>query len=148
MAIFWQSNGNFPEWQGTNVSTSHFSFILCFRTSSCKQKCVHSTRLISQTSQAPYTGPYKVIAPGHQTFQVQIGNHQETVSIYILKLAFLEEEQSVKVAIPPVRGRPPKCVVNDSSSVSLQPKAKDQTEWESDQIHWIILKSLTPGRAL
>ena len=62
--------------------------------------------------QTPYTGPYKVLESGNKKFKIQIGSRQETVSIDRLKPAILDKDSPVKVAVPPLRGRPRKIAEN------------------------------------
>lgn len=55
----------------------------------------------------PYTGPYKVISRNDKTFNLQVGDKTETVTIDRLKPAHLDLDKPVAVARPPPRGRPP-----------------------------------------
>jgi cleavage and polyadenylation specificity factor subunit 1 len=57
--------------------------------------------------QTPYTGPYAVIARSDKWFDVQLGTRTERISIDRLKIAHVAPGD-VKVAQPPLRGRPPK----------------------------------------
>ena len=60
--------------------------------------------------QTPYTGPYAVIARNDKWFDVQLGTRTERISIDRLKVAHVAPGD-VKVAQPPLRGRPPKAKV-------------------------------------
>ena len=57
--------------------------------------------------QTPYTGPYAVIARKDKWFDVQLGTRTERISIDRLKVAHVAPGD-VKVAQPPLRGRPPR----------------------------------------
>ena len=56
--------------------------------------------------QTPYTGPYAVVAKADKWFDVQVGTRTERISIDRLKVAQVAPGD-VKVAQPPLRGRPP-----------------------------------------
>jgi hypothetical protein len=53
----------------------------------------------------PYTGPFKVLRRSLHTFQVQVGNHTETISTHRLKPCISSPDTAA--AVPPRRGRPP-----------------------------------------
>jgi hypothetical protein len=53
----------------------------------------------------PYTGPFKVLRRATHTFQVQVGNHTETISTHRLKACVSSSDTAATV--PPRRGRPP-----------------------------------------
>jgi hypothetical protein len=55
----------------------------------------------------PYTGPYRVLRRTSKTFDIEVGDRTETVTVDRLKPAHLDLEQPVTVAQPPRRGRPP-----------------------------------------
>ena len=57
--------------------------------------------------QTPYTGPYAVVARNDKWFDVQLGTRTERISIDRLKIAHVAPGD-VKVAQPPLRGRPPR----------------------------------------
>ena len=63
--------------------------------------------------QTPYTGPYAVIARNDKWFDVQLGTRTERISIDRLKIAHVAPGD-VKVAQPPLRGRPPKATTASS----------------------------------
>jgi hypothetical protein len=53
----------------------------------------------------PYTGPFKVLRRATHTFQVQVGDHTETISTHRLKACVSSSDTAA--AVPPRRGRPP-----------------------------------------
>ena len=57
--------------------------------------------------QAPYTGPFRVIARSDKHFTLDYGGKQENVSLDRLKAAHVDPSSPVQVALPPRRGRPP-----------------------------------------
>ena len=65
--------------------------------------------------QRPYEGPFKVIKPGEKTFEVEIGNRTETISIDRLKPAHVDIDQPVPIALPRPRGRPRKHMPTNAS---------------------------------
>ena len=72
--------------------------------------------------QTPYTGPYAVVARSGKWFDVQLGTRTERISIDRLKIAHVAPGD-VKVAQPPLRGRPPK-----ATTASSAPSAPGATE--------------------
>ena len=73
--------------------------------------------------QTPYTGPYAVIARNDKWFDVQLGTRTERISIDRLKVAHVAPGD-VKVAQPPLRGRPPKAPTNDLPFKNLGGRGK------------------------
>ena len=65
--------------------------------------------------QTPYTGPYAVIAREEKWFDIQVGTRTERISIDRLKVAHVAPGD-VKVAQPPLRGRPPGSANKDRPS--------------------------------
>jgi hypothetical protein len=53
-----------------------------------------------------YTGPFKVLRRSLHTFQVQVGNRTETISMHRLKTCISSSDTAA--AEPPRRGRPPR----------------------------------------
>ena len=57
--------------------------------------------------QPPYDGPFRVLEAGPKSFVVDIGGNQEHISVDRLKPAHVVPDESVELARPPRRGRPP-----------------------------------------
>ena len=57
--------------------------------------------------QPRYDGSFCVLAPGDIFFKIQVGYHEETISIDRLKIARVEKSAEVQVAQPPRHGHPP-----------------------------------------
>ena len=79
-------------WVPPSLRTSQFVFL--------HQDAHHSPL------QWPYEGPFKVLVHGDKTFKIQRGNHTKVVLIDQLKLAHLDLDQPVQVALPHPRGQP------------------------------------------
>ncbi|KAL5484408.1 hypothetical protein EMCRGX_G020901 [Ephydatia muelleri] len=60
--------------------------------------------------QRPYEGPFKVLQPGEKNFTIDIGGRKDTVLVDRLKLAHIDPEFQVPVAVAKHRGRPPRKV--------------------------------------
>lgn len=58
--------------------------------------------------QKPYDGPYKILEKETKFFKIQMGNRVECVTVDRLKPAYLDDEETVQLAQPKRRGRPPK----------------------------------------
>ena len=58
--------------------------------------------------QQPYDGPFRVLHRSDKFFTIDLGGTPDTVSIDRLKVARLDTEQNVPLAVPPRKGRPPK----------------------------------------
>ena len=56
----------------------------------------------------PYDGPFKVIETGEKNFKTLIGDQEDTVTVDLLKPAFVGNPEEVILAEPKRRGRPPK----------------------------------------
>lgn len=57
--------------------------------------------------QPPYDGPFRVLEAGAKNFVVVMGGKPERVAVDRLKLAHLDMERPLQLALPPRRGRPP-----------------------------------------
>ena len=72
----------------------------------------------------PYDGPFKVIERNEKFFKIQIGNNVEHVSIDRLKQVYLDKAETVTLAEPRKRGRPPQIKV--LTPTNIQPAAKQR----------------------
>ena len=56
--------------------------------------------------QQPYKGPYRVIESGPKMFKLDMGGKTETITVDRLKLAHLDVDSPVQLALPRPRGQP------------------------------------------
>ena len=57
---------------------------------------------------SPYEGPFKVLERSQRTFRLNLGEHEDWVSIDRLKPAFLDDKDPPPTVVKRKRGRPKK----------------------------------------